>query len=398
MRIRSIGLLAAAIFSCTGIAASNAASDEHQLALAALADVRATVAEITAIENGNAVGHPSYLRAAHRALNAIVGRGDGDYDAKAGDPGDGIGAIGNVDRLLDRRGTTRWTMTIQGAKANLLAAAQNVHDALREKEMESYQADLTQALANLSLAVGRPDREGVLGGIAGAMGTTALGVPAGVSQVSGCATARNAPAYGVADGRLLYVALPQQTAAKKIPENVSVSRVVVERGMVILYTPAGLSSPACSAVASTRVRTRDVVRARVVVAAAGGPTAPFTLAQARAGKKVYAAACVQCHGANLQGSAGPAFAGTEFLRTAKTNKWSLEDLRTLVFDNMPLNNPGSLKPTEYANVMAFLLAANCYPPGKKPFPTNDDPSFAKIKLQPPSGVHPTGPNGTCPVK
>ena len=39
---------------------------------------------------------------AHRALNALVGRGDREYDAAAGDPGDGVGAIGHIDRLLDR--------------------------------------------------------------------------------------------------------------------------------------------------------------------------------------------------------------------------------------------------------------------------------------------------------
>ena len=38
--------------------------------------------------------------------------------------------------------------------------------------------------------------------------------------------------------------------------------------------------------------------------------------------------------------------------------------------------------------MAYLLASNCYPEGAKPFPSADDPSFAKIKLGPVPGQHP----------
>ncbi len=396
MRAKSLALAAIVVLACSGVSTPSSVGDDRQLALHALANVRAAVAEIVQIEDGYATGHQAYLRAAHRTLNAIVGRGDREYDKAAGDPGDGIGAVGYVDRLLDRRETSRWTTTIEGAKANLLAAAQNVHDALHEKEMENYQGDLTLALSNLSLAVGRPDREGVLGGIAGALGTTSLGVPAHVAQVSGCASAGRAPSYGVADGRLVYVALPLKAGATAVPDNLSVSRVVVDHGTIVLYTPVIAPARACAPVARTSLRQQT--RA-VVVAAASSANPPYTTAQARAGAKVYQASCVQCHGANLQGTAAPAVAGKAFVTAAKGNKWTLEDVRTLVVQNMPANNPGSLSPTQYAQVMAFLLAANCYPPGSKPFPQNDDPSFAKIPIQPLPGAHPTNSQlGTCTVK
>jgi polar amino acid transport system substrate-binding protein len=405
---RKLFISAAAVLACTGIAGAASANDPHEVALSAVADVRASVAQITAIEDGSAVGHPAYLRAAHRALNALVGRGDREYDAAAGDPGDGVGAIGNVDRLLDRNRTARWTNAVQGAKANLLAAVQNLHDALHEKEMEDYQGDLTQALANLSLASGRPDREGALGGIAGALGTTSLGVPSGVAEVSGCAAASRAPAYGVVDGRLVYVALPRGGATTSVPENMSVSRVAVDHDKLVLYTAAGASMPPCAAVSRAEAphRTRNVAhtdilqRVRdVVVAGGSAPAVPYTAAQAKAGAKVYATSCIQCHGANLQGTAAPGVAGKEFLKTAQGNKWTLSSVRTLVFENMPLNDPGSLTPTQYAQVMAFLLASNCYPAGTHPFPEKDDPSFAKVAIQPLTGVKADNAQyGTCTPK
>lgn len=401
-------LPAVAIVALAGAAP---ARDDHASALAALADVRASVREIVRIEDGYAVGHAAYVRAAHRAMNALVGRRDDGYAASFGDPGDGVGTLGHLDRMLDQTATFAWTTAVQGAKANVLAAAGNLQSAIGEKEMEEYEADLTRALANLALVVGRTSESGVLGGLAGALANTTLGVPRGAPQTAGCGEPRSAPAYGVVDGRLTYVALPRAVAATAIPEGLGVSRVVVRGDALVLYAPAARDVTALCrhgarlehvrAVAAGTLRrsgaAANTLKRTRAVATSASP--PFTAAQAKAGATVYRQTCLQCHGADLQGAAGPAVAGTEFLTTAQRNKWTLSDMRTTVFENMPFSNPGSLTPAQYANVMAFLLASNCYRAGAAPFPTAASPSLARIKLGPVHGVKPTNAKlGTCAVR
>ncbi|HEX2940470.1 MAG TPA: cytochrome c [Rhodopila sp.] len=135
-------------------------------------------------------------------------------------------------------------------------------------------------------------------------------------------------------------------------------------------------------------------------AASDGDPLPalYTEAQAKAGSKIFAAHCVACHGANLQGTAAPSVAGTDFLTTAQHNGWTLQIIRYIVFKMMPRNAPATLSPEESADVMAFLLASDCYPAGSKPFPSDEEPSFAKVHLGPVPN-HPAGQNGkgVCPV-
>jgi mono/diheme cytochrome c family protein len=415
MRTTALRLAGALVLAC--FAPVQAAPDDHAGAVAALADVRAAVAEIVHIEDSYAVGHGIYLRAAHRAMNALVGRRDDGYAAAFGDPGDGVGTLGHLDTMLDKEGSSLWTPAIEGAKANVLAAADNLQSAFGEREMEDYEADLTRALANLALVVGRPSVDGVLGGISGALGNTTLGVPAGTASVSGCAPPAHTPAYGIVAQRLVYVALPRRTASTTIPDELSIGRVVVQGDDVILYTRgAGAATTACGHTAQlpradlqrrrlqqTHLqRTRDVQRftdTPAMVVAAANPEPPYTAAQAHDGIAVFRKSCLQCHGADLQGTAGPSVAGTDFLTTAKADKWTLSDLRTTVFQNMPFSDPGSLTPKQYAAVTAFLLASSCYPAGTKPFPQADSSTLATIKLGPIPGAKPTNTKlGTCAVK
>jgi polar amino acid transport system substrate-binding protein len=389
--MRTIVLWLACVLALASPPWAQAAPDDHAGAIGALADVRAAVAEIVRIEDGYAVGHGAYVRAAHRAMNALVGRRDDGYAASYGDPGDGVGTLGHLDIMLDKVGSSLWTPAIEGAKANVLAAADNLQSALGQKEMEEYEADLTRALANLALVVGRPAQDGVLGGISGALGNTTLGVPWGATSVSGCALPSRAPAYGIVAQRLVYVVLPRRSASAAIPDELSISRVVVRADDVVLYTHGAVAATTACGHASRMQRTREVALA--------APEPPFTAAQAHAGSAVYRKSCLQCHGADLQGTAGPAVAGTEFLTTAKRNKWSLEDLRVTVFQNMPFSNPGSLTPKQYADVSAFLLASSCYPAGTRPFPQTDSSTLAAVKLGPISGAKPTNAKlGTCAVK
>jgi mono/diheme cytochrome c family protein len=379
------------ILALTWAAAAQPVRDDHRDAVAAIADVHAAIAEIVRIENGDQVGRAAYVRAAHRALNALVGRTDSDYVRSDGDPGDGLGTLGHIDRMLDQNGTLRWTPAAQGAKANVLAAAQDLRDAIDEHEMDDYELDLTRTLANLALVMGQPSQDGVLGGLSGALAHTDLGVPAGAARVSGCAVPGNVPTYGVTDGRLMYVALSRRTAATAIPAGLDIRQIVVRGNDVVLYASDGSGNTGVCRTASRLQRTVDV--AHVVAPAL------YTSAQARAGAVVYAAHCLQCHGANLQGTAGPAVAGTDFLKNAKYDGWTLHDVRMTVFENMPFSDPGSLTPKQYADVMAFLLASSCFPAGTKPFPQADTSSLEAIKLAPLAGIKPTNAKlGTCAVK
>jgi hypothetical protein len=405
-------LFAFVLAGAAGRRPSAAAVDVHGNAVAALADVRATVGEIAHIEDGFAVGHAAYVRAAHRALNALVGRRDDGYVASFGDSGDGVGALGHIDALLDTEGTSLWTPAMQGAKANVLAAAENLQTATHEREMEEYQADLTHALANLALVAGRASQSGVFGGLSGALANTSLAVPRGAASVSGCALPARAPAYGVVSGRLVYVALPRAAAATKLPGEIDVSRVVIRGDEVVLYTAAAAEAAALCGHASTgrsparrttaqhaAPRRSPARRERTGhVASVAHSAGLYTMPQAQAGAEVYRRYCIACHGVDLQGTAGPGVAGTEFLTTARANRWHLSDLRTTVVENMPFSNPGSLTPTQYADVLAFLLASNCYPAGAVPFPTTQRPQFAAIALATSAAtVRPKSRTGTCAV-
>lgn len=374
---------------------ATAAVDAHASALAALSDVRASIGEIVRIEDGDAVGHGAYIRAAHRALNALVGRRDDGYAAAFGDPGDGTGTLGHLDAMLDTEGTSLWTPAISGAKANVLAAAGNLADSMHEKQMEDYQADLTHAIANLALVTGRASQTGVFGGLSGALANTSLGVPAGATVVSGCGSPSGAPAYGVVAGRLAYIAVSRAAASAALPSELSVSRIVVRGGGLVLYTSAAADAASLCRQSSRpgpgrRERARDV--------ADHSFPALYTAPQAHAGAAVYRQYCIQCHGVDLQGTAGPGVAGKEFLSSAVGNGWTLGDLRTLIFENMPFSNPGSLTPKQYAAVTAFLLASNCYPAGAAPFPTTAQATFAHVKIVTPKGARPTAKNGVCAVR
>jgi alcohol dehydrogenase (cytochrome c) len=105
-------------------------------------------------------------------------------------------------------------------------------------------------------------------------------------------------------------------------------------------------------------------------------TAPYTSAQVAAGAQAYAQSCANCHGAQLQGISAPALTGASFARA----HLNLSQVRTVVTTQMPLTAPGSLKPQQYADIMAFLLSYDCVKasPGNAPFPTSDSAAFSKV--------------------
>lgn len=93
------------------------------------------------------------------------------------------------------------------------------------------------------------------------------------------------------------------------------------------------------------------------------PPALFTAEQAGNGKQKFLDNCAQCHGDTLAGRAGPALKGPNFA-SAKA-KFHVSDIFTIVSQNMPATEPGSLPKDDYVEIMAFLLQQNGYPAGHK---------------------------------
>ena len=81
----------------------------------------------------------------------------------------------------------------------------------------------------------------------------------------------------------------------------------------------------------------------------------YTAAQADRGAAVFKTTCTACHEPSR-------FTGDEFL-SGWTGK-PLHELFQHMSTTMPEDNPGSLKPQQYADVVAYFLKLNGYPAGK----------------------------------
>ena len=127
-------------------------------------------------------------------------------------------------------------------------------------------------------------------------------------------------------------------------------------------------------------RSQFVVMAGVVLAAAAwvsvagaqdtlASSGVYTSAQADRGMSIYDGQCASCHELSR-------FKGKDFA-SAWTDK-PLTDLHTAV-KSMPMDNPGSLKPEEYADILAYFLSLNGYPAGQAEL-KGDDAAIAAIKV------------------
>ncbi len=98
-------------------------------------------------------------------------------------------------------------------------------------------------------------------------------------------------------------------------------------------------------------------------AAQGGMAAAdgvYTEAQAARGEQAYTRACASCHMPDLRGeSFAPALAEDAF--AGRWNGKSVGDLYIILQGTMPMDAPASMKPEEYADLVAFLLKKNGYP-------------------------------------
>ncbi len=391
-------LLAGCLAFLVAPASRAATTDDHQQAVAALTDVEAAITELVHADASYAVGPQAYHRAAQRAINALAGAGGDGYRADAGSRGDPSGALGHIDSLLDRSATPVWVVPLHSAEANVRAAVSYLRDALEADGFMEYATATSRALTYLEVARGRPTETGALGGLEGALANTVLGVPAGAREQDACRVPSAAPAYGLHGGYLAWVTVPASVGTHALAEDPGATSLSLQDGMIVLHTVvAPIVARDCG-----KTTTGDPPSAApalpITHVSLPAPPPLYTKAQAVQGKQIFTTKCVACHGADLQGTAGPSVAGNDFLDTARHNGWTLSIIRYIVFELMPRNSPASLSPQDDANVMAYLLASDCYPPGSKPFPTSDQPAFATIKLGPVAGEH-AGANakGVCPV-
>jgi hypothetical protein len=98
----------------------------------------------------------------------------------------------------------------------------------------------------------------------------------------------------------------------------------------------------------------------------------FTSSQASRGRQQFSQACTSCHSAADH-------TGRKF--EAKWQGTTIGDLFDLVSTTMPDGNPGSLKPEEYASILAFFLSESGYKEGAKELPS-DLESLNKIRIEP----------------
>lgn len=106
----------------------------------------------------------------------------------------------------------------------------------------------------------------------------------------------------------------------------------------------------------------------------------YTKFQAEAGAKVYSQYCAGCHGAKLQGGAGPALSGDSFAKRWESGGKTADDLYSIIHTQMPKNAPGSLKEEQYLDVLAYILQENGYKAGGKALSSKD---LKGIKLSKP---------------
>ena len=80
----------------------------------------------------------------------------------------------------------------------------------------------------------------------------------------------------------------------------------------------------------------------------------YTQGQAARGQKVFDGICAQCHAASD-------FEGSTFLMNWENS--TVYDLFRQVQRTMPMEQPGSLSPQEYIDVISYVFSVNKFPAG-----------------------------------
>lgn len=100
------------------------------------------------------------------------------------------------------------------------------------------------------------------------------------------------------------------------------------------------------------------------IAGSKGSEGWYSTQQADQGAALFKQKCAVCHGANLQGGAGPALAGNQFFLRYKGKPLSL--LWSTIHTEMPLTAPSTLTGPQSLALVAFILQKNGFPAGASP--------------------------------
>ncbi len=99
----------------------------------------------------------------------------------------------------------------------------------------------------------------------------------------------------------------------------------------------------------------------------------YTAAQADRGQALFRSKCASCHAPNR-------FTDDLFYTSfAGKLMWEMFDV---ISDTMPEDNPASMKPEEYVDVMAYLLKLNNFPTGDTELPVGKDALSAILMEKP----------------
>ena len=96
----------------------------------------------------------------------------------------------------------------------------------------------------------------------------------------------------------------------------------------------------------------------------------YTASQAERGEAAYQADCASCHGMKLEGKGQvPPLTGRDF-----TWDWDFTGVdnlfETMLFTMPPKERQGKLSAAREAEILAYILKANGYPPGSRELPAD----------------------------
>jgi mono/diheme cytochrome c family protein len=100
----------------------------------------------------------------------------------------------------------------------------------------------------------------------------------------------------------------------------------------------------------------------------------YTAEQADRGVALYKGKCASCHAPNR-------FTDDQLFLTPYAGK-PMWEMFEVISDSMPEDDPGGMKPEEYADVIAYLLRLNGFPAGPTELPTSKD-ALSLIRFEKP---------------